>query len=164
MQKGKFSLIYFVMTLVMLSITACTPSRISVDEYNQGATEPPAVAPETTEEVVPESGEQRATSTPVEASSENSDDVPIVDGAYQVQKGKSSIIYQVDGSIEDVVAFYQTELPNYGWELSGPPDNAIGAIATMLRENANEDLLAINMQYNNVGDFVRVTITLSRSK
>jgi hypothetical protein len=164
MQKGKYSIITIVMILVLIGITACTPSRISVDEYNQGSSVEPTAAPEASAEVVPESVEQQATAPVVEASSENSDDVPIMDDAYQVQKGKSSIIYQVDGSVEDVVAYYQAELPNYGWELSGPPDNAVGAIATMLRENANGDLLAINMQYNSVGDFVRITITLSRAK
>jgi len=164
MQKGKFSILSIIMILVIIGITACTPSRISVEEYNQESGGEPTTAPETSGEVVPESVEQQATAPVVEAGGENSDDVPIIEDAYQVQKGKSSIIYQVDGSVEDVVGFYQAELPNYGWELSGPPDNAVGAIATMLRENADGDLLAINMQYNSVGDFVRVTITLSRAK
>ncbi len=58
----------------------------------------------------------------------------MMNGAYQVQAGRSgkNVIYQVDASVEEVVAFYQEELPNFEWKMAGPPDNAIGSIGTML--------------------------------
>ena len=66
--------------------------------------------------------------------------VPVMDGACQLQDGRSdkNVIYQIDASEEEVVAFYQEELPEFEWELAGPPDNAIGPIDKIRRENAAE--------------------------
>jgi hypothetical protein len=63
-----------------------------------------------------------------------------MDGTCQLQAGRSdkNIIYQIDASEEEVVAFYQEELPEFEWELAGPPDNAIGPIDKIRRENAAE--------------------------
>jgi hypothetical protein len=47
--------------------------------------------------------------------------------------------------------------------MAGPPDNAIGSIGTMLRENAAGDRLAINMQANELGGFVILDISISRA-
>lgn len=164
MNPGKFTILLIAISLVILSVAACTPSRVLVEESDQSESvvdSPPSPA---VEESVPESGEEPESAPPVEPEGDTTADVPMPDGAYQVQKGKTSILYQVDGSIEDVVTFYQDELPGYGWEMAGPPDNAISNIATMLRKNEAGDRLAINMQYNNVGDFVRVTVTISRAR
>ena len=91
------------------------------------------------------------------------DNVPVMDGVYQLQAGRTgkNVIYQIDASVEEVVAFYQEELPKFEWELAGLPDIAIGSIGTMLRENAAGDRLAINMQANELGGFVRLIITIS---
>jgi hypothetical protein len=165
MKIGKFTFLLIVTSLAIIAISACTPSRIPVEEYDRIATSVPTTAPETVEEVAPESGEQ-AEPAPVEQGEESpGDDVPIMEAGYQVQKSRSgnNITYQVDGTIEDVMTFYQEELPNYNWEMAGPPDNAVANIATILRENATGDRLAINMQYNELGNFVRLSITISRA-
>jgi len=47
--------------------------------------------------------------------------------------------------------------------MAGSPDNAVEAIATMLRKNEAGDRLAINMQTNELGGFIRLTITISRA-
>jgi hypothetical protein len=92
-------------------------------------------------------------------------DIPIPEDAYkyQIMRGGSSASYQVEIDIEELVSWYQEELPKYGWELAGPPDSAIGAMGTMLRENASGDRLTINMQANQLGGFVSVTIQVIRS-
>lgn len=153
----------------LILFSACTPSRIPVDEYTGPLPDVP------TSEVV-----QRVVSTPVQSSG-NGDvpvnvdvavtgevpaDIPVMEAAYQLQAGTSgkNVVYQIDTDIQEVLAFYQEELPQFGWELSGPPDNAIGSIGTMLRVNAEGDQLAINMQANQLGGFVKLTITIARGK
>jgi hypothetical protein len=91
-------------------------------------------------------------------------DIPVPDEAYklQIMRKGNSVNFQVDSTIDEVVSWYQQELPKYGWELAGPPDSAIGAIATMLRENAAGDRMTLNMQSNDLGGFVSVTIQVLR--
>jgi hypothetical protein len=92
-------------------------------------------------------------------------DLPIMENAYKLQvlRGGNSVTYQVDGSIQDVVNFYQEALPQYGWEMAGPPDSAVGSIATMLRKNQAGDSMSINMQENKLGGFVSITIQIIRA-
>jgi len=61
-----------------------------------------------------------------------------------------------------VVGFYQDQLANYGWESVGNPDTVVARIATLLRTNEVDDRLSINMQHNELGGFVVVTITIAR--
>jgi hypothetical protein len=168
MEKVKLSTLATLMVVLLFVIAACTPSRIPVDEYDgplPGGT-PIEQEPEPTVVVreidVPESNEEP---TPeVELEGGIPEDLPLMEGAYQIQAGHAgkNVSYQIDGTIEDVLTFYQEELPKFGWELSGPPDNAIGSIGTMLRENVAGDRLTINMQSNEVGGFVKLTIVISR--
>jgi hypothetical protein len=154
-------------TSLLLILSACTPSRVSVEEYNEAegiiaSTEFPATeAPEG--ETNPDS--EVAESPPdAETTGGVPEDIPIMDGAYELQAGRTgkNVVYQIDAPIEDVLAFYIAALPDLGWEMAGPPDNAVGSIGTMLRENAVGDRLAVNMQGNEVGGFVRLNITISR--
>ena len=121
-----------------------------VEESSGEVSETPDASPEPTEMPVDESGLAL--------------DIPIPEEAYklQIMRKGSSATYQVDSTIEDVVSWYQEELPKVDWELAGPPDAAVGAIATMLRENTVGDRLTINMQANELGGFVSVTILVIR--
>jgi hypothetical protein len=169
MKTGKISIFLITIMVAILAVSACTPSRISVDEYNAGQPAAPTSEPQPVEDTSPDAGEEQdpePEAEPVEPEEESrGDDVPIMDTATNVQASVSgtNITYQVEGTIEDVVTFYQEELPGYGWEMAGPPDNAVGFIATMLRENSAGDRLAINMQFNELGGFVILTITVSRA-
>lgn len=91
------------------------------------------------------------------------EDIPIAEGAYklQVARNGANVNYQVDGVIDDVVAFYQSALPEFGWTEVTNPDT-VGSIAILLRENEAGDRVSINMQKNDVGGFVVVTISLTR--
>jgi hypothetical protein len=154
-----------VLSLSVITISACSPDRVLVEDYDQVPAGAATTEPEAPEESVPEPVEDQGPAPVEEDEGNNLDDVPIMDEAYQVQKGRSgkNVVYQVDASIEEVVTYYQEVLPNYEWELAGPPDNAVASIATMLRENADGDRLAINLQANELGGFVRVNITISRA-
>jgi len=165
MKIGKFSFLLIGLSLLVITISACSPSRVLVEDYDQVPAGAATTEPEAPEESVPEPVEDQGPAPVEEDNGNNLDDVPIMDEAYQVQKGRSgkNVVYQVDASIEEVVTYYQEVLPNYEWELAGPPDNAVASIATMLRENAAGDRLAINMQANELGGFVRVNITISRA-
>lgn len=169
MQKAKLSSLATLIFATLLVISACTPSRIPVDEYDgpipgQGQGTPTVQKPTV---VVEEVGEPDIVEKPtpvVELTDGIPNDLPVMEGAYEIQAGHSgqNVSYQIDGTVEEVLAYYQEELPKFGWELSGPPDNAIGSIGTMLRENVAGDRLTINMQSNVVGGFVKLTITISR--
>ena len=117
-------------------ISACTPSRVPVDEFNQipaGGDESPGEVQETP----PPDGDSAPAEEDqpiVTQSLTVPEDIPIMDGAtnLQVARDGTNIQFQIDGAIVDVVAFYQEVLPDFGWEIAGPPDNVIGLIATML--------------------------------
>lgn len=169
MKKAKLSSLAILMFAILLVISACTPSRIPVDEYEgpiPGQLTPTIIeAPTAVVEDVAEPDIVVKEPTPVvELTGGIPNDLPMMEGAYEIQAGHSgqNVSYQVEGTIEEVLAFYQDELPGFGWELSGPPDNAIGSMGTMLRENVAGDRLTINMQANVVGGFVKLTITITR--
>lgn len=113
---------------------------------------------ETSAEGTGTGGQQPVSDTGVAA------DIPIPEEAYQVQIARQgrTVIFQIDGKIEDIVTYYQENLPGLGWDLAGPPDTYMGSIASMLRENEAGDKLTINMQGNELGGFVRVTLTVIR--
>ena len=156
---------------VLLILSACSPSRISVEEYNKAQGVSPTSVPEEvqeTEEVFdePDSGSEVGEPLPVaQVIGDTPEDVPIMDAGYDVLAGASgrNVVYLVNATIDETVAFYQAELPKHGWEMAGPPDNAIKSIGTMLRENAVGDRLAINLQRNELDGVVRLTITISRA-
>jgi hypothetical protein len=148
--------------LILLFAAACSPSSGPVEEG------------EVTQEVVTEQApleieegeapaETEVASAPVSPAGVP-EDVPIMEGAtnLQVTRGGTNIKYQVDGVIDDVVRFYQEQLPNFGWESAGNPDTQAGKIASMLRINEAGDRISINMQHNELGGFVVVTVTLAR--
>lgn len=122
--------------LLIMFISACTPCRVPVDEFNQapaGGDESPREVPETPlpigDSAPAEEAQPIATQSLIVP-----EGIPIMDGAtnLQVAHDGTNIQFQIDGAIVDVVAFYQEVLPDFGWEIAGPPDNVIGLIATML--------------------------------
>jgi hypothetical protein len=171
----KIALLLMLVSALLLVTAACQPDRTpppdapaepvvqpthptggdssageQVDESSGEVSEAPDANPEPT--VVPVDDEGLAT------------DIPIPEDAYKIQimrKG-SSTTFQVDSTIEEVVSWYQEELPKGGWEFAGPPDSAVGAIATMLRENSGGDRLTINMQSNELAGFVSITVVVIR--
>lgn len=158
---------------LLIILSACSPSRVSVEEFNKEQGINPIATPEEIQETEgmaegePDTEVSEVEKAPVVAdvTGDVPEDVPVIDDAYRLIAGSSgkNVVYQVDTTIEEVVAFYQEELPNFAWEMAGPPDNQVATIATMLRENAAGDRLAINMQRNELGGFVRVTVTISRA-
>lgn len=150
---------------LLMMISACSPSRVSVDEYDGvvAGGETPEV--QKTTEPVADSESVEEPPPDVDVTGGVPADIPVMDGAYRLQAGRSgkNVNYQIDATVEDVIGFYQEELPKFAWEMAGPPDNAIGSIGTMLRENAAGDRLAINMQANELGGFVILDISISRA-
>ena len=151
--------------LILLLAAACSPSSGPVDE---GGESPEVVTEQAPAEV--EAGEPEEGTTETEVADATAgpagvpEDIPIMEGAsnLQVATGGTNITYQVDGEIADVVGFYQDQLGNYGWESVGNPDTVVARIATLLRTNEVDDRLSINMQHNELGGFVVVTITIAR--
>lgn len=157
MRKNVPLLFTGVMILILLVVTACAP-RTTQPPQAELVEESPS-----TEEEIEDMGEndegQQPEEQPAVDESGGPADVPIMDGAYRLQTARAgtSISYQVDGSIEDVVAFYQEELEKLGWQATGTGDALIGPRATLVREK-EDARMSINLQYNSVGDFVVINI------
>jgi hypothetical protein len=176
MRKGFRPVLWGVFVLIMVFAVSCSPRPAG----SAAGAEPAAPVVEVEgpiEEVVEEvgaviSGEEPAASaegTGAGGQQPASDtglaaDIPVPEEAYQVQIARQgrTVIFQIDGTIDEMVTFYQENLPAAGWELAGPPDTSMGSIASMLRKNAVGDQLTVNMQGNQLGGFVRVTVTVIR--
>ena len=171
----KIALLLLLGSALLLFTTACQPDPTPPPD---GPAEPvvqpthPTAGDSSTGETVEEpSGEvpdvPDANPEPTEVSLDEAglaEDIPIPDEAYklQIMRKGSSATFQVDSTIEEVVSWYQEELPKVGWDFAGPPDSDVGAIATMLRENEGGDRLTINMQANELAGFVSVTVLVIR--
>jgi hypothetical protein len=91
------------------------------------------------------------------------EDVPVMPDAYDLQiPNEFTIYYKVALPLQDVVTFYNEELPNYGWQQPKHPDSAVGAMAQMARSKENGDRITFSIQYNPVGEFTVVQISLTR--
>ena len=154
----------------LLILSACAPSRVSVEDYNQAqGIEPTEIPPTDISVEEPSDASEPASEdeTPppdADTSGQVPEDVPVMEGAYELQANPTgrNVVYTIDSTIEEVVLFYQEVLADYGWDIAGPADTAVGSIGTMLRENTSGDRLAINLQGNEVGGFVRLNITIHR--
>jgi len=164
----KHTLLYLTIWLIFLGLlaSACQPSRRPVPTEAgapPAATESPAEEPQETE---PAGGEAAPQTEAPPSGSEIPEDVPIPDSAYELQVSRkgSFVQYKIDGEIADVVTFYQQQLPEQGWQEGRAPDISQTRMGTMLREKENGDRIAINMQKNDLGGFVFVTMTLHRAE
>jgi hypothetical protein len=163
-----WAVVVFILALAQGCSPEQTPPPLEEESPGAAAEAPSAVEPE--EEIDPAAGQGEVEEPTVEQApvSETgiAEDIPVMEGAYrlQVMRGGSSIMYQVDAEIEEVVTFYQEQLPLKGWEMAGPPDSALPSIASMLRQNAAKDRLTINMQYNPNAGFVTLTIQVARAQ
>jgi hypothetical protein len=82
---------------------------------------------------------------------------------FQATSDFTNISYVVDGKVEDVVTWYQEQLPQYGWEMSRAPDTALGSMANMSRINADKDRLTLSLQHNPIGEFSVIRIVVVRA-
>jgi hypothetical protein len=156
MKKSRILLVLATVVAIAILLVACGGGKTATP-----AAETQSVGPVTTQETgTTPSGETAATATPPNGVP---DDVPIMPNARELQASNMlNVIYKIDVSINDVVAFYQQELPNYGWETVNNPDSVVGSMAQMARAKANGDRITFSIQYNPVGEFCIVQIYLTR--
>jgi hypothetical protein len=174
--KKNFLLVRWgVFLLILLAAVACSPGAAQPPVEVEATEEAPALA----ETAQPESGAGETVAeteaAPEEAGTggeevpvaENgvAEDIPVPEAAYQLQVARqgTNISFQVDGTIDEIVGFYTEQLEALGWNKATNPDSAVGSIATLFRKNEAGDQLSINMQKNELGGFVRVTIVLQRA-
>ncbi len=91
-------------------------------------------------------------------------DVPRPEDAYDIDvaRGGTQITFKSPGDIENIVGYFQDELDAFGWGSEVTPDSAVGSMATMLRKNDAGETMSINIQYNELGDFVTLTMAIIR--
>ncbi|HZD55179.1 MAG TPA: hypothetical protein VE136_00530 [Anaerolineales bacterium] len=159
MKRNLFVIIGMVLA-VWLMVAACSPRPQTTPQETQPSAQPAAATQ------APQTGGQAASegTAPGASTGESGirEDIPIMEAARNVQasRGGQTVVYEADGDIDTVVNFYKEQLPNYGWEMAGPPDTSLPAIATMLRENEAGERMTINMAGNTLGGFVKVTISV----
>jgi hypothetical protein len=173
--RPKFVLYLVLLLILALTLSACAPASQpapTADSMAPATADPNEGAP--ADESGPLEGDAVATEPPAgESQPVAADDsplgrvpanVPIMDGAYDTKVSGSGlqITYKVSGSVNEVVEFYQIRLADLGWESAGPPDTAVGATALMLRKNAEDNRLSINLQYNPTGLFTVVSLVVTR--
>ena len=94
-------------------------------------------------------------------------DVPIMDGNrdLQISSDGENMSYKVDAvTLQDVMTYYQESLTVLGWE-PGPNENPVGTrnLVTLARKNAETDRITVTMQNNPIGEFVVVSIVVTRA-
>lgn len=172
--KKSFLYLVIVVSISALVIAACgskatpTAAPTSAPQAEPVQEEPTAVV---VEEITGETtGEEAPTEeTPAEtvALDENGvpTDVPLPEAAYElrVEANHTRISFRVDGTIQDIVSYFQDALPGLGWNKTLGADSAIGAMGTLSRQNDALDKLSINMSFNPNGNFVSVTMDIIRA-
>jgi hypothetical protein len=94
-------------------------------------------------------------------------DVPIMDNNrdLQISRTGENMSYKVDTvTLQDVMTYYQDNLTAAGWT-PGPNENPVGArnLVTLARTNEAADRVTVTMQHNPIGEFVVVSIVLTRA-
>lgn len=156
------ALLFMGLVFAACSPGAATTPELEVEAPTAAAEQPPPTTEDQETEDPTEPGESGETDSPATGPEGLREDVPIMEGARQLQitRGGGNISYEVDADIETAVNFYMEELARLGWEQTNSPDAAVGSMATMLRENADGDRITINMQANQLGGFVRISISV----
>ena len=163
MKYTRLLLIVGVLLLVTILVAACggkkaTEAQTTVEEQQSASSDVESQA----------SAEDDSTSSGAEVSSgpDIPEDVPIKDGYrdFQATSDFTNISYIVDEDVVDVVAWYQEELPQYGWEMSRATDTVVGNTANMSRINAENDRFTLSIQYNPIGLFSVVRLVVVRAQ
>ncbi|HET7091085.1 MAG TPA: hypothetical protein VFL17_20825 [Anaerolineae bacterium] len=77
-------------------------------------------------------------------------DIPIIEDTPIERASEGTLEYRVPMPLQDVLDYYQTELPAQGWEETGRP-NILGTVATLRYSKEVEGKtrgLSVSMQYN----------------
>jgi hypothetical protein len=152
MKTTKFLFAIGIVIIISMFFTACRKAPATSPAENPVNTQPTGGGTSPTQVVATKA----APSVPA--------DVPIMDGAYDMQvPNELNITYKVKVQIKDVVAFYVAALPESGWDQMNNPDSVVGSMAQMARSKTNGDRITFSLQYNPVGEFSIVQIFLTRS-
>jgi len=153
MKPKSILLVIAVLLLLSMALAACggNQEEATVPEENPVATQETTTATEAPENTASDEG-----GVP--------EDVPIAADAYDLQApDQKNVTYKVDQTIADVVAFYQQELENYGWTAGKAPDTVVGNMAQFARTNEAGDRLIFSLQYNPIGEFTIVQISITQA-
>jgi hypothetical protein len=178
MKKLSLFILIVVTILTMLLMAACggssappaeasSPSSVEEPVAEEPVAEEPAAEEPVAEEPAAEEPVAEEPVTEDVAIGENGIpmDVPFPETAYdlRVEANNTRITFKVEGTIQDVAAYFQEALPGLGWNKTLGADSAIGAMGTLGRQNDALDKLSINMSFNPNGSFVLVTMDVIRA-
>lgn len=142
--------------------TATTaPVEVPTNTDTPEPTQPPAAGgeqPTPTETAAETAPTESATAASEGTESEVPFDVPIMEGATDVliQYDVGSVTYLMeDTAIEEVFEFYETTMPEQGWEAK--TSSAIGMMGTLVFET-EEARVSISLQANEIAETVVVRL------
>jgi hypothetical protein len=156
----------FLAIITLLMLAACggsddTGSESSVPEPTE-APAPTEIAeptqPPTTAEEQPTAVEEMPTEPAAEREPQVLFDVPIMEGATQldVQESVGTVTYVVENTdLDTVVEFYQTEMTAQGWESKAA--SLAGLMASLVFET-DEARTSVSLQANNIAKTVTVRL------
>jgi len=152
MKPNKFLLFISLVIIISILLAACGKAPATTPAQNPVNTQPSGGGTAPTQVVV-------ATKAPPSVPS----DIPVMDGSYDMQiPNELNITYKVKSPLKDVVAYYQTALPENGWDQTNNPDSVVGAMAQISRTKSIGDRITFSLQFNPVGEFTIVQIFLNR--
>jgi hypothetical protein len=155
MKFKKAAIVVLSITIIALISAACGGSQTTTPAQSQ--------APATTQDAG--SSVVQPTAVPTKSKPTAPADVPIMPDAYAIEvPNQLTVSFKVDTTIQDVVDFYQTTLPENGWDQTNNPDSVVGSMAQMSRGKVNGDRITFSIQYNPVGEFTIVQIYIIRAK
>lgn len=89
-------------------------------------------------------------------------DLPIHANAEKLKfaAGNTYITYEVAGSVDDIVAYYRTELETQGWEkANNSPEEPFGGSLTILRSKPDKNI-SVTVQSIPESEYVRVLLSI----
>jgi hypothetical protein len=152
--------------ILLLMLTACGGSDDTGSESPAPtSTEAPAptemvepTQPAATVEEQPTAAEEMPTEPPAEAEPQIPYDVPIMEGATQLelQDNVGTVTYVMENvELDDVIEFYQTEMTAQGWE--SRTSSLAGLMASLVYET-DEARTSVSLQANNIAKTVTVRL------
>jgi hypothetical protein len=156
----------FLAIIVLLMLTACGGSDDTGSESSAPtSTEAPAptemvepTQPAMTVEEQPTAAEEMPTEPPAEAEPQIPYDVPIMEGATQLelQDNVGTVTYVMENvELDDVIEFYDTEMIAQGWE--SKTSSLAGLMASLVYET-DEARTSVSLQANNIAKTVTVRL------
>ncbi len=141
--------LFFGMVVLLLVLTACSSGPAPAAPSSGG--QPSSGAPA-------QSNAPAATQAPPTATPAVPSDIPIMDGATDMNVNESQLSYVVKNSLQNVMDFYSKQMLSKGWKEQEPP-SILGVFGRMYYSNPNHQA-SLWLTYSEANNQVIVRINI----